>query len=79
MATAINWQTSEEGGYLYADELSDELRTALQPMVRFRQLCEPDPGALEKGLHRGDKYRWNYFGEGVFPNTGNQLSRLDNW
>lgn len=62
MATAINWKTSTDGGYMYADELSDELRTSVQPMVRFRQLCEPDPGALEKGLHRGDQYRWNIYG-----------------
>ena len=62
MSTAINWKTNADGGYMYADELSDELRTSVQPMVRFRQLCEPDPGALEKGLHRGDQYRWNIYG-----------------
>ena len=74
MATAINWATNSEGGYLYADELSDELRTALQPMVRFRQLCEPDPGALEKGLHRGDKYRWNVYGN--LSRQGRELDEL---
>lgn len=30
------WQTDTLGGYMYSDELSDVLRTALQPMVRFR-------------------------------------------
>lgn len=74
MATAVNWETNTEGGYLYADELSDELRTALQPMVRFRQLCEPDPGALEKGLHRGDIYRWNLFGD--LGRQGRELDEL---
>ncbi len=74
MATAINWLTNTEGQFLYADELSDELRTALQSLVRFRPLCEPDPGALEKGLHRGDQYRWNVFGD--LANQGRELDEL---
>jgi len=74
MATAINWATNSEGGFLYADELSDELRTALQPLVRFRQLCEPDPGALEKGMHRGDVYRWNVYGD--LARQGRELDEL---
>lgn len=36
MTTAMNWSTSSEGGYMYADELSDTLRTALQPLTKFR-------------------------------------------
>lgn len=74
MATAINWSTNVDGGYMYADELSDELRTAVQPMVRFRQLCEPDPGALEKGLHRGEVYRWNIYGN--VARQGRELDEL---
>lgn len=72
MATVVNWSTSSEGGYMYADELSDVLRTNLQPMCKLRQFCEPDEGALEKGLHRGDKYRWNIYGD-----VGSQGRRLD--
>ena len=59
MGTTMNWTTSADGGYMYADELSDVLRTSLQGMTKFRQFCEPDPDALTKGLHRGEKYRWN--------------------
>jgi N4-gp56 family major capsid protein len=59
--TAIVWEDQGEG-FWYNDELSDFLRTALQPAVKFRQLCEPDPGAMEKGLHVGEAYRWNNYG-----------------
>jgi N4-gp56 family major capsid protein len=59
--TAIVWEDQGEG-FWYNDELSDYLRTALQPAVKFRQLCEPDPGAMEKGLHVGERYRWNNYG-----------------
>lgn len=63
MGTSIKWEPAADGGYMYADELSDTLRTNLQPLTKFRQFCEPDPDALEKGLHRGDKYRWNIYGD----------------
>lgn len=63
MSTTMNWNTASEGGYMYADELSDTLRTAVQPQTRFRAICEPDPEALNKGLHRGAKYRWDVYGD----------------
>lgn len=63
MTTAMVWESDANGGYMYHDELSDVLRTALQPNVYFRQFCEPDPGAMQKGLHRGDKYYWNVYGD----------------
>ena len=59
MATTMQWSVAADGGYMYNDELSDVLRTSLQPLVKFRQFCEPDPGAMEKGLHRGEKFFWN--------------------
>ncbi len=60
---SLNWEVDAEGGYMYEDELSDVLRTDLQPLAKFRQFAEPDPGALNKGLHRGDKYHWNVYGD----------------
>lgn len=63
MSGTLNWTTDTEGGYMYSDELSDVLRTALQPLTKFRQFCEPDPDALEKGLNRGDKFYWNVYGD----------------
>jgi hypothetical protein len=63
MPTAQIWDVSSQGGYMYSDELSKVLRTALQPLCKFRQLCEPDEGALSKGLHRGSQYFWNIYSD----------------
>ena len=49
------------GDYMYSEELSDVLRTALQPMDRFRQFCDAKD-ATDKGLHRGQTYNWNIYG-----------------
>lgn len=74
MSTSVKWETSVDGGYMYSDELSDTLRMELQPLCRFRQLCEPDPGAMEKGLHRGDKHYWNVYSD--VATQGRRLSEL---
>lgn len=63
MAVTQQWDVDTAGGFMYADELSDTLRTALQPLTKFRQFCEPDEDALEKGLHRGETFRWNVYGD----------------
>ena len=55
---------------MYSDELSDLLRMSLQPLAIFRQLCDAQD-ATEKGLHRGDTYRWN-----TFSDVGTQGRRL---
>ena len=34
------WQTNALGGFMWSPNLSRKLRTALQPMVRFRQFCD---------------------------------------
>jgi hypothetical protein len=74
MSTSVKWETNEDGGYMYADELSDTLRMSLQPMTRFRQLCEPDPSAMEKGLHRGEKHFWNVYSD--VSTQGRRLNEL---
>lgn len=74
MSTSVKWETSADGGYMYSDELSDTLRMELQPLCRFRQLCEPDPGAMEKGLHRGDKHYWNVYSD--VATQGRRLNEL---
>lgn len=48
------WSIPAEGGYMYSDELSDVLRQQVQPLTKFRQLCDADDGT-NKGLNRGDK------------------------
>lgn len=72
MTAVVQWERDETGGYMYADELSDILRTEVQPRTKFRQFCEPDPGAINKGYHRGSKYRWN-----VYSNLARQGRRLN--
>lgn len=74
MSSTMNWTTSSEGGYMYADELSDVLRTSLQPLTKFRQFCEPDEDAMNKGLHRGEKHRWNVYGD--VSTQGRRLNEL---
>jgi N4-gp56 family major capsid protein len=64
------WATATEGGYLYSDELSKVLRQQVQPLTKFRQLCDAQDGT-QKGLNRGDKFNWN-----VFSNIGSQGRRL---
>lgn len=36
MSTTMQWSVSADGGYMYADELTDTLRTALQGQCKFR-------------------------------------------
>jgi hypothetical protein len=55
---------------MYSDELSDTLRQQLQPLAKFRQLCDAEDGS-EKGLHRGDRFYWN-----VYSNVTRQGRRL---
>ncbi len=56
------WGTDNIGGYMYNDELSDVLRMAMQPMTRFRQLCDAKDAA-SKGLHAGEEYNWNIYSD----------------
>lgn len=64
------WSVSADGGYLYSDELSNIFRMQLQPLVKFRQLCDATD-ATDKGLHRGAAFYWN-----VGSNVGTQGRRL---
>lgn len=45
---------------MYSDELSDVLRTDLQAVVKFRQMCDADD-ATEKGLNAGNQYHWDVY------------------
>ena len=52
------WGTDNLGGYMYSDSLSKKLRTALQPLVRFRPFCD---AKVAKGKSKGDKFNWNVY------------------
>lgn len=65
------WSVNTLGGYMYSDELSTVMRTALQPIVKFRQFCDAKD-ATEKGLERGDAFHWD-----VYSDTKDQGGKLD--
>lgn len=60
MAQHLTWEG--DGDFYYSEELSAVLRTNLQPLTKFRQFADVKD-ASEKGLHRGDTYRWNRYGD----------------
>jgi N4-gp56 family major capsid protein len=63
------WNTSALGGYMWSPNLSRKLRTALQPMVRFRQFCDAKEAF---GLGIGDTFNWNIYSD--VATAGGQLS-----
>jgi len=56
------WAVNALGGYMYTDELTNVLRTALQPIVRFRQFCDAKD-ATDKGLGKGNLFHWNVYSD----------------
>jgi len=54
------WHTSSLGGFMYSDVLSDYLRTAVQPMSRFRQFCDVKEAL---GKSKGDNFNWNVYSD----------------
>jgi len=56
------WGTNSAGGFMYSDQLSTVLRSALQPMSRFQQHCDADD-FTDKGYNKGDAFRWNIYSD----------------
>lgn len=56
------WLTNNLGGFMYSDQLSKELRQVLQPVVKFRQLCDVKD-ATHQGLHKGATFYWNVYSD----------------
>lgn len=52
------WATDSLGGYFYSKNLSKELRTALQPMVKFRQFCDVKDASMS-GKGKGNTFTWD--------------------
>ena len=52
------WQTNSLGGFMWSPNLSRKLRTALQPMVRFRQFCDAREAF---GIGKGETFNWNVY------------------
>lgn len=57
----MKWSDSGSG-YLANPTLSDEFRTALQPLSRFRQFCDVEAAV---GKNRGETFQWNVYGDTV--------------
>ena len=47
------WVTNSLGGYMSAKNLSKKLRLAVQPLIKFRQLCDVKD-ATQQGKKKGD-------------------------
>ena len=52
------WSVAADGGYLYSDEMSDFLRITVQPLTKFRQMCDAEDGT-QKGLGAGELFVWD--------------------
>jgi N4-gp56 family major capsid protein len=56
------WGVNTLGGYMYSLELSDVLRTAVQPLCKFRQFCDARD-FTDRGLHKGQLFTWNVYND----------------
>jgi len=56
------WVTDSVGGFMYSDNLSKELRHAVQPLVKYRQFCDVKDAAMQ-GKGKGDTYHWNVYSD----------------
>jgi N4-gp56 family major capsid protein len=63
------WATNALGGFMWSANLSRKLRTALQPMTRFRQFCDAREAF---GLGKGDTFLWD-----IYSDVATQGSTLD--
>lgn len=62
------WATNTLGGYMYSDQLSDVLRMAVQPLVKFRQFADVKDAAVQ-GKGKGDTFHWNVYQDVVTQGT----------
>jgi N4-gp56 family major capsid protein len=65
------WVTSSLGGYMYSRQLSNVLRMAVQPLVKFRQFCDIKD-ASQQGKKKGDIFTWDVFSD--VATAGGQLT-----
>ncbi len=68
------WSTNSLGGFMYSDELSDFLRTELQPMSRFRQFCDIKEG---KGKGSGELFNWNIYSDVVTQGSATGIDETE--
>lgn len=56
------WLTNSLGGYMWSPNLSQVLRMAVQPMVKFRQFADIKDAAVQ-GKNKGDTFHWNVYSD----------------
>lgn len=56
------WAVNSLGGYMYSRQLSNVLRMAVQPLVKFRQFCDVRD-ASQQGKKKGDLFTWDVFSD----------------
>lgn len=56
------WAVNSLGGYLYSRQLSNVLRMAVQPLVKFRQFSDVRD-ASQQGRKKGDIFTWDVFAD----------------
>lgn len=70
------WSVAEEGGYMWAPNLSEYLRLQNLPVVKWRQLCDVKENDADGkplvGKGRGEKWYWN-----VYTKLANKGRALD--
>lgn len=60
------WAVNSLGGFMYSRQLSNVLRMAVQPLVKFRQFCDVRD-ASQQGKKKGDIFTWDVFSDVVVP------------
>ena len=60
------WAVASLGGYMYARNLSNVLRMAVQPLVKYRQFADVRD-ASQQGKKMGDIYTWDVFSDVATP------------
>ncbi len=56
------WAVNSLGGYMYSRQLSNVLRMAVQPLVKFRQFADVRD-ASQQGKKKGDVFTWDVFSD----------------
>lgn len=62
MALGQVWLTNSLGGFMWSANLSKVLRTAVQPLVKFRQFADIKDAAVQ-GKGKGQTFQWNVYSD----------------
>lgn len=57
------WGVNALGGYMFSANLSKVLRHAVQPLVKFRQMCDAKDATENVTKGKGSKFQWNVYSD----------------